>query len=186
MIYKVGSLIYDRNVGLLSALILAFSVYQIHYSQEARMYGQSVLFTLVSMFYMIKYEREKKLIFAVGYIVSAVCLIYSHVYGLFILMAQNIYMLTRFFLDNEYDKSIIKKWIFLQLSIFILFVPWIAILIKQIMRVHGDFWISTPSIRKIIAPLLMHSGSWALFIFFVSLSCISCVDQRLGKMEKSF
>jgi uncharacterized membrane protein len=73
MIYKVGNLIYDKDVGLLSALILAFSVYHIHYSQEARMYSQAVLFTLVSMFYMIKHAIEGKLIFAGGYIISAVC-----------------------------------------------------------------------------------------------------------------
>ncbi len=173
MIYKVGNLIYDKNVGLLSALILAFSVYHIHYSQEARMYSQAVLFTLVSMFCMIKHQRENKLIFAGGYIVSAVCLIYSHVYGLFILAAQNIYVLTLFFLNRKDLKPILINWIFMQFAVVILFVPWIPAFMGQIIRVHSDYWIPTPPIRKIATPLYMYSGSWALFTFFVSLSCLS-------------
>ena len=173
MIYKVGNLIFDKDVGLLSALILAFSIYHIHYSQEARMYSQAVLFTLVSMFYMIKHEREGKLIFAGVYIISTVCLIYSHVYGLFILAAQNIYMLTRFFLDRNDLKPMITKWIFLQFATVIFFIPWISAFMNQIIRVHSGFWIPTLPIRKIATPLLMYSGSWGLFTFFVSLLCLS-------------
>lgn len=173
MIYKVGNLIYDKDVGLLSALILAFSIYHIHYSQEARMYSQAVSFTLVSMFYMIKHKREGKLIFAGGYIISAVCLIYSHVYGLFILAAQNIYMLTRFLLDRSEFKPIITKWLLLQFATVIAFIPWISAFMSQIIRVHSGFWIPTPPIRKIATPFFMYSGSWALFTFFVLLLCLS-------------
>ena len=173
MIYKVGTLIYDKDVGLLSALILAFSIYHIHYSQEARMYSQAVLFTLVSMFYMIKHKREGKLIFAGGYIISAVCLIYSHVYGWFILAAQNIYMLTRFLLDRNESKPMITNWFFLQFATVIAFIPWISALMSQIIRVHNGYWIPIPPIRKIVTPLFMYSGSWALFTFFALLLCLS-------------
>jgi len=173
MIYKVGTLIYDKYVGSLSALILAFSIYHIHYSQEARMYSQMVLFTLVSMFYMIKHKREGKLIFAGGYVISAVCLIYSHVYGLFILAAQNIYILTRFFINRNDLRPMITRWIFMQFAIVIAFIPWISALMSQIIRVHSGFWIPIPPIRKIATPLFMYSGSWALFTFFALLLCLS-------------
>ena len=39
MIYKVGNQIYDKDVGILSSLLLGLSVFHIHYSQEARTYS---------------------------------------------------------------------------------------------------------------------------------------------------
>jgi uncharacterized membrane protein len=38
MIYKVGTLLFNKNVGMLSSLLLALSVFHIQYSQEVRMY----------------------------------------------------------------------------------------------------------------------------------------------------
>jgi hypothetical protein len=39
VMYKIGTLLFDRSVGLLAALILALCAYHIRYAQEVRAYG---------------------------------------------------------------------------------------------------------------------------------------------------
>ena len=53
MIYKIGNQIFDKDVGMLSSLLLGLSVFHIHYSQEARTYSLCVLLTLLSMYFFI-------------------------------------------------------------------------------------------------------------------------------------
>ena len=52
--YKVASLLFDREVGALSSLILGLSDFHIYYSQETRMYSLLVLLTLLSMYFFVK------------------------------------------------------------------------------------------------------------------------------------
>ncbi len=59
MMYKVGTLIFDREVGVLSSLILALSTFHITYSQEARMYSLMVLLTLLSIYFFIKLLKKE-------------------------------------------------------------------------------------------------------------------------------
>src|SRR3989338_6308787 len=48
MIYKLGSLIFDEEVGIFASLLLTLSIFHIYYSQEVRMYSLLALLTLVS------------------------------------------------------------------------------------------------------------------------------------------
>ena len=58
VIYKLGKVIFNQEIGLLSALILAISPFQIHYSQEARPYSLLMLLSLVSVYYFVKFIKS--------------------------------------------------------------------------------------------------------------------------------
>lgn len=90
--YKVGSLLFGRGVGLTASLILALSPFHIQYSQEARVYSLMALLALVSFYCFVKVLRERKRAAQTGYVLSTLALMYSHVYGLFIVLAQNLYL----------------------------------------------------------------------------------------------
>ena len=47
MLYKVGTLLFNKWTGLISAFIMAISAYQIYYSQEARAYTMTILLALL-------------------------------------------------------------------------------------------------------------------------------------------
>ncbi len=136
MIYKVGSLIFDKEVGILSSLILVLSTFHIYYSQEAKMYSLMSLLTLLSIYFFIRLLKERSLIVSIGYILSNILLMYTHYYGLFIIIAQNIYIGTLFLFSKEGYKLSFRRWILLQVILIILFTPWIVTLIKQIMEVE--------------------------------------------------
>ena len=54
MIYKVGGLLFNKRVGLLSSLFLSLSVFHIYHSQEVRMYSLMSFLTLLSFYFFIK------------------------------------------------------------------------------------------------------------------------------------
>jgi mannosyltransferase len=178
MIYKIGSLIFDKEAGILSSLILALSVFHIHYSQEVRMYSLMTLLTLLSMYFFIRLLKERSFIVSVCYLLSSILLIYTHSYGLFIIIAQNIYILTLFLLSEDVYRLSFKRWIFMQFILVGLFTPWMIILIKQILRVESGLqltWVQVPSIRSIKSTIFTYSGSALLFLCFLILSPFSMI-----------
>ncbi|HEX3035923.1 MAG TPA: glycosyltransferase family 39 protein [Thermodesulfobacteriota bacterium] len=174
MIYKVGSLIFDKKVGLLSSLILALSIFHIHYSQDARMYSLMAFLTLVSMYFFIRLMKERSFGTSIGYILSSTLLIYTQYFGLFIVVAQNIYLATLFLFSREKLKINLRKWVLLQVTIILLFAPWIVILVKQMLRVKSGFWIPEPTFGTLVKSFRVYSGHY-LFILFLILSFFSAV-----------
>lgn len=185
MIYMVGSLIFDKKAGLLSSLILALSIFHIHYSQDARMYSLMALMSLISMYFFIKLTRESSFVSSIGYILSSTLLIYTHYFGLFIVVSQNIYTSTMFFLQREKLKINLRTWIILQITLTLLFSPWIVIFVKQILRVKSGFWIPDPTFETLVRSFRMYSGHYLLLLFLV-LSVVSVVQyqQIKGKIDR--
>jgi uncharacterized membrane protein len=181
MIYKVGSLILDEEAGILSALLLALSSFHIYYSQEARMYSLMVLLTLLSMYFFLKILSNRNVIDVVGYALSSTFLIYTHYFGLFIILAQNIYIFTLFLLKEDDYKQTFKRWVPLQLIIIVLFSPWIMVFIRQVLLAQSGYgigWMPMPSIHSIIRSFNLYSGSNLLLAFFVILSSFSLVPYK--------
>src|SRR3989344_1248716 len=54
MIYKLGKYLFNKNVGLISALIIAVNPLNIAMSQNARPYSLSILLTLISIYFLFK------------------------------------------------------------------------------------------------------------------------------------
>ena len=54
LIYKFGKELFNKNAGLIAALIMAVSVFQIKYSQEARTYSLIVFLTLLSNYFFLR------------------------------------------------------------------------------------------------------------------------------------
>ncbi len=184
MIYKVGSLIFDEQTGILSSLILGLSVFHIYYSQEARMYSLLSVMTLFSMYFFIKLLKEKSIIASVGYTLSGILLMYTHYFGLFIIASQNAYIFTLFLLSEKVHKPRLKRWLLLQFILILVFAPWIIILIKQTLQVQsGRFlgWVLVPSIWSIIRSFELYSGSYLLLFLFLALSLVSVVNCKKVK-----
>lgn len=182
MIYKVGTLLFNKNVGMLSSLLLALSVFHIQYSQEVRMYSLMTLLTLLSIYFFIKLLDRASFTVSTGYIISSILLMYTHIFGLFILIAQNIYLLT-LFLSKDFDyKRNFRRWIRFQIILVILYIPWIIVIASQILKLqtHG-FWVPVPTMRAIIVTFWDFSGSTLLLLFFLLLSFFSIVTYKKVK-----
>jgi mannosyltransferase len=187
MIYKIGSELFDIDVGMISSLLMTFSIFHIQYSQEARTYSLSVLLTLLSMYFFIKLLKEAGHRFLIGYVLSSILLMYSHIYGLFIIIAQNIYFIVLSLLSKEAEKLNFKRWILVQSILIFLFSPWVSIFINQVHAVQKDFWIKAPNIDSIISSFITYSsGSGLLLFLLLILSSFSLIsyEKLQGSMDR--
>jgi uncharacterized membrane protein len=177
LIFLLGKRIFNPTVGLIAALILATSSYQIYYSQEARAYIVMVFLALLSYYFFIGLLERFSFRNCVGYVVSGLALLYTHFYGAFVIAAQNFYYLTGLVLGRRQQLPSLGKWIVLQLMLLGSILPQLYLL-RGSSALTGDFWLPKPNLDVIAGSILEFSGSWPLFILFFLLCLYSIINAR--------
>jgi uncharacterized membrane protein len=159
VIYKVASQLFDRTTGLLAAGVLALSRFHLEFSQEARMYSLLCLLSLLSIYFFIKLLEERSRFALAGYILASALMMYTHVYSFFIIAAENLYWLTLLFASRDIFKLTWKRWLVSQVTLVILFLPWLSVQAQQFSRVQQGFWIPKLPPRLLLYTLTMYAGS---------------------------
>jgi len=119
VIYIVGCMLFGRTVGLISSFLMAISQFQIYYSQEFRYYSVFVLMTLLSYLFLIRVLRSGNFINYVYYAVTTIILVYSHAYGVFNMVAQNLF----FWFQFKRYRAKIASWLISQTILLIAISP---------------------------------------------------------------
>jgi len=127
LVFRIGQFMFNSEVGLISAFIIAINHQHINYSQEARMYSLLIFLTLLSVYFLLNALRDNKKIYWISFVVSTVLMLYTHYFSFFILFFEGIFILAYW---RTY-KKFIKEIFFSALGIFLLYLPWIPVLIKQ-------------------------------------------------------
>ena len=130
MIYVVGRQLFNKEAGLVGALILALSSFNIWYSQETRMYSLMVFLALLSMYFFLCLLQRSTLALSAGYVLSTMLLLYTHYYGMFVVIAQNIYIVTLLVLSKRHTYKL-RHWIGLQAIVLALFAPWMVVVLSS-------------------------------------------------------
>ena len=172
--YALGRRLLDVRAGLFCAFILAISAFNIRYSQEARMYSLLLLFTLLSMYFFIRLTQRGTPLTWAGYVISTTLLLYTHVYGLFVLVAQNLCVVSLLILTREHAVRL-RHWVMLQAVVIALFAPWIGVLIRQASALNG-YWIPLPTLGTVLNTLTNYAGGTLLLAIFLMLSLLSLVS----------
>jgi len=161
IVYLLGAHIFNKKVGIYSALIVAFSPLHIYFSQEARTYSLFFALTLLSMYFYTKLNKAASKWIIAGYLISTAFLIYSHLYALLIVLAQNLHQFTanRFKLSKE-----VKAWVLIQFIVFIFYIPRM-IQLPGIISNNYHSWISRPSFLQLIY-MIYNLFSGVVFSFY--------------------
>lgn len=170
MIYKVGAILFDQKVGMWGSLLLALSAFHIQFSQEVRAYSLMSLLTLLSLYFFIKMLKERIRNVSIPYVLSTGLLMYTHVFGLFIVLVQNIYVAILLFLSRGVS---VKRWMLLQGILVLLFMPWAGILMTKIARVQGNYWLPEPTGHTLYGAFLNYAGSPLALLSFLILSVVA-------------
>jgi len=172
MLYRLGSLLFNKHIGILSSLLLSLSEFHIHYSQEVRGYSMTVLLTLFSMYSFVKLKDEIKRNIFWGYILSSLALIYTHYYGLFIIIAQNTYVFLSYLLKRSLFTSFAMRWWRIQIILGMLYLPWLFILLHQVLAIQDGYWIAQPTLAVLLNTFVHFAGSMQLLSIFFALILI--------------
>jgi mannosyltransferase len=117
LIYLIGERLFGKDVGLIGAFLMAISNFQIAYSQEARFYAFFQFATLLSFLSLIIALKSGKAVHFLLYVMASVVMLFSHTFGIFILIAQNLFIVMHL---KKY-KHLMISWLVCQILISFIF-----------------------------------------------------------------
>lgn len=90
--YSLAAKMFKLKVAIFYAFLLAIAPYHIYYSQEVRMYSLMTFLATLSMYFFYLMVKNNRLFYMVGFILSSVALLYTHYLGIFLLVAQFLFL----------------------------------------------------------------------------------------------
>jgi mannosyltransferase len=180
--YQLTKYLWQEKVALITAFLLAISVFHIEYAQEARMYSLLTFLSVSSFYFFLKWKDSaaKKWMFLL-FIINLLFL-YTHTLAVFFIAAQNIY----YFLLKEKGAIVVKSWIILQLLLLLAFLPWIQIFVLQASVWQNMVWMPAPTIRDIAGTLSTYSGSILLTLVFCVLILKALIHNKKEQLKFNF
>ena len=86
--YKLGEMLWTRQVGMMGAFLLAVNAYHVWFSQIARYYTLMVFLALLSLILLVKALQKNSKLPWIGFIVCTVLSLYNHYFSLLFLPAE--------------------------------------------------------------------------------------------------
>lgn len=107
--YFFSERLSGKKVGLLTAFLVTFSVVEIAWSRQARMYQQLQFFYILSLFIFYKYVNTKEIRFGLLTILFVVCTVLTHPLGLSLLLTIPAYLVLTNLNVKTFKKELLKK-----------------------------------------------------------------------------
>ena len=180
LVYLIGKKYVSRRVGILSAILIIGNPFYLEYSQEARVYSFFSFICLCSVYYFplhFEWKDKKK------YIAASLLVPWAHAYGVFLLLAQSIYVFLSFF-SNKCGKEFIKSWIRIQGAIFLIasiwYIPFFLNKEKYMRRLN---WIRPISLNEFFELLKSYIGEKTFAFEALLLTSLAIVIWMLIKKK---
>lgn len=167
-IYLLGKEVMNKNVGLISAFLLAINAFHLNYSQEVRMYSLLFLFTVLSFYRLVIFLKKTTYKNAVWYGFFTGLMLFTQFFGLFVLASQ---LFILFIILLRLDKKDKLKFLFKSLVagtiMTLIFLPAINIFIATTKKKYAAIQPTTiDTIKQIFKDFADNSD----FLLYVSLS----------------
>lgn len=137
-IYRLGRAVYDENVGLCSAFLLAISTYGVMYGAMVRPYPLAMLICLISTLQAyelstadeLRFSNKKLFLYAITVLIG----LYTIYHFVFVFVFQTVFLA----ISNLRKKKSLLIIIAITAIIFVLYLPWVPSLLDQLRKVRGD------------------------------------------------
>ncbi len=169
VIFLIGSRLFSKKEGLLSALIMGILWCPLYYSQEARAYSLLLLFSLITIYLWIKIidglnNNNLNKFIRSSYVVTAIITSYLHYFGAFFIGIQGVIILLIFLTNWKNIRILILLYLVIGVSYF----PWLPSLYLQIKSPVGGH-IKSPGIDVIYGYVKYIFNGHYVFILLVSI-----------------
>ncbi|MCX7878187.1 MAG: glycosyltransferase family 39 protein [Ignavibacteria bacterium] len=166
-IYLLSVKIMGRIWTVFVILLYAFSPLNIFYSQEVRMASLNLFLNLGSVYFFYqlisnsgKFPFVNKTI-PIIYIFFRTAALYTHYFSFLILTGEILYLAINYrmlFLKNK------RMWLLIYTVIFILYLPWIPALVRQL--VTGQEWRSSQDVSSLITEYVNYMKDLNLGLYY--------------------
>lgn len=123
VVYLIGRDLFPGTPQLIATLLVALSPMLVWHAQEARMYSQALAFSLLTVFFYLRIRRQAQIGGWIGYIISALLAIYTHLYSAFIPLILTLHLLL-------FHRRLLRGWIIAHVIIALGYLPWVIVLIN--------------------------------------------------------
>lgn len=154
--YLLAHRLFGKNVAVISGWMLAFSPFQVHYAQEARMYALLALLLVAATLTYWHCLQGTNYRFWILFSVLAAAAMYVHNLAALYLACLAV---TPLFLRRWRD---LGKTLLFGLIAVVLYLPWLVRLPSQLARVNWAYWISRPELIELVRTLLVFSSGLPL------------------------
>lgn len=165
--FLLVSLLLNKTIALLSSCLMAASMLQVLYSQEARLYSLFTFLVLVSTYFFSKIilnEKNKKSSWSyyLFYVVSIIASIYTNYLSVFLIMG---YILVIFW-NWRWTKKLFVRWIWVHVLVSLACFSLVPVLLNQFHTLNQGL---ASSINKGVPYLLAQFGLFIFVIPFLTL-----------------
>ncbi len=163
---------FGLKQAVLAGLFFSFAPFQVHYGQEARMYGLLSLWLIFATLYVWRGIQGDRHYPWVAFGIFAALAMYTHVLAVFYLIPLGLSPL--FFRKLRLFRSVLLS----TLIAIVLYLPWGLQLPAQIAKVERAYWIAKPTLADLVQTVLSFiSGlpiraSWLPVTLFCALLVI--------------
>ncbi len=127
LLYRLGSIIFNRKIGLIAAFLLSISPWHVWISQNARSNSMLLFLVLLSTYCFYKTIQNGHKKWLVFYTIVTSISLYTHYFSFMVWFAQNLYALSSPYIREH--KS--KNWWQAQIIIVLLYFLWLPFMISQ-------------------------------------------------------
>jgi 4-amino-4-deoxy-L-arabinose transferase-like glycosyltransferase len=173
--YLVGAHLRGRATGLVAAILLTVSVFQVEFAQEARMYALLVLLSTLSIYFFVRLLDESSPRVFAGYAITTTLMVYTQAYAAFVLAAQATSLAWEAWRRRERVIPAATRWIAALIVVLTAFLPWLAIFTWQFSAVQHSFWIPEPEWAGVFAPFFAYAGSKPGLALLAPLAVVGAV-----------
>jgi uncharacterized membrane protein len=154
--YAISRDLFDERMAMLAMFLMALSPFQIHYSQEIRMYALMSTLLLGSAWFCIR----GTIAIEQGRIKYS--LIWWVFFAIFAALAQYTHNLSVFFLAALFFTPILwRNWrasiaiLAASLLAMLLYAPWLVQLFRQLDKVSTSYWVEVPALSRFLTTILV-------------------------------
>ena len=170
VIYFMARLLFDIKTANVVVFLVAINPFQIHYSQEIRMYGFMALWLMLATYSFVRGRMSANWKWWALFAMFSSLAQYTHNLSAFYLVA--LALLTIF----QKDWTTLKNAIFSGLAALILYFPWLIHIPAQFAKIQHAYWVERPDLSRFFTLLLEYvsnptlSFGWTAFALFSALT----------------
>jgi mannosyltransferase len=161
--------LFDGRLADIAALFISLAPFQIHYSQEIRMYSFLALWLLIATYAYQRASSGGSWLWWILFSFSAALAQYTHNLAAFFLVALAVWPLIR------KDWKSLRAVSLAGLGALVLYMPWLIHLPSQFAKVSDAYWVTRPGIARLFTLLLVYVTNlplpegWLYYALFISL-----------------
>jgi len=173
LLYFLGKSLIDKCFGLLIASLAAIAPFQVHYSQEVRMYALMAFLLMGATYSLWRGMRRGGLGWWLLFGLCSVLAQYTHNLATFYLVPL---ALTPLWIK---DWRALRAALYSGLGALLLYLPWLLRLPAQFAKIQDNFWIQRPSPARIVTVILSFvtnlplPANWIPFSLFITLFVVA-------------